>query len=381
MRSISATVVREKGRELGIHVLRFSLAVELRGHADTLASRARAGMLPAGFCRDEHHVLRRSVPSVHLRGARTVICGALGYYRRELEDGTRPGQPHGRIGRYTWCDYYGELRQRLRELAAWIRQERPGTRSVAYSNYTSLAEKPLAVRSGIGWQGKNSLILNHSLGSWLILGELVTQAEIEPDSAEADGCGRCDACVRACPTGALVSPGVLDARRCIQHRCGTDGHIPAAMRQVWENRLYGCDTCQEACPYNQSVAEIGLHASRGCVGPSVPLLPLLSLTDDDIRERFGANQMAKPWVRPEYLLRNAAVALGNMGDEASVPGLSRALAHPSVLVRGAAAWALGRLGGKGAAIALSARWMVETDPAVVDELRAALDRGGESGNR
>jgi epoxyqueuosine reductase len=382
MAPLKAGLLREKARKLRIDAVKFTHVAPLERVSAELASRIRGGLLPESLVRDDHHLKRRSEPAIHLRAARSVICAAMGYYREGPPEETGAREPHGRIGRYTWCDYYGELRARLKELAAWMRQERPGTRSVAYSNYTSLAEKPLAVRSGIGWQGKNSLVLNRSLGSWFILGELVTQVEIEPDDACADGCGACDACMRACPTGALVAPGVLDTRRCIQHRCGSEGPIPQGMRQAWGTRLYGCDTCQEACPYNRDVPPTSLSATRGCVGSSVPLLPLFSMTPDQIRHRFAGNQMAKSWVKPEYLLRNAAICLGNLGDPVAVPILSSALTDPSPLVRGAAAWALGRLGGKRAVGALDSRRTAETDPEVAAEIRAALGgETGESGNR
>jgi epoxyqueuosine reductase len=379
MTPLRAELLRERARELGLDVVRVTHVAPLDNLAIELASRISSGLLPESLIRDDHHLRRRCEPAIHLRGARTVICTAVGYHREGEEGTTKDGQLHGRIGRYTWCDYYGELRAKLKELAAWIRHEVPGTRSVAYSNYTSLAEKPLAVRSGIGWQGKNSLVLNHSLGSWLVLGELVTQLEIEPDDACDDGCGTCDECVRACPTGALVAPGVLDARRCIQHRCGTDGPIPVAMREVWKNRLYGCDTCQEVCPYNHDRPSTSLSATRGCVGASVPLLPLFSMTPEQIRDRFAGNQMAKSWVKPEYLLRNAAICLGNLGDPAAVPTLSEALINPSPLVRGAAAWALGQFGDGKASSALSARRTSEPDPEVVSEIRAALEGGDSKG--
>lgn len=372
MPTLTTGAVREKAHDLGIDAIRFTHVRPLDGLAAALTSRISAGLLPEDLVRDEHHLRRRSQPARHLRGARSVVSAALGYFRDEPEDATETGAPHGRIARYTWCDYYGELRQRLRELARWMNEQLPGTRSVAYSNYTSLAEKPLAVRAGLGWQGKNSLVLNATLGSLAVLGDLVTQAEFEPDVPVGDGCGECDACVRACPTGALVAPAVLDTRRCIQHRGSSDGPIPADMRALWENRLYGCNTCQDVCPRNRKVPITRIRATRGCVGASVPLLPLFSMTDDEIRHRFAGNQMAKPWVRPQYLLRNAAVCLGNLGDPVGIPVLVDALSHRSPLVRGAAAWSLGQLGGNRAARALEQRLRSELDEAVILEIRGAL---------
>ncbi len=372
MNSLAPELVREKAQELGIDVIRFTHVGPLHDFAGELRTRLTTGLVPESLCRDAHHLRRRSEPASHLREARTAVCAALGYFRNEPEDCTKPGEPHGRIARYTWCDYYGELRQRLRDLGRWLKSELPGARSVAHSNYISLAEKPLSVRAGVGWQGKNSLVLDRNLGSWTVLGELVTQAEFEPDQPQPDGCGACDACMKACPTGALVSPGVLDTRLCIQYWCGSEGHVPAATRSVWQNRLYGCSTCQDVCPYNRDAPITRIRASRGCVGASVPLLTLFSMTDDEIRKRFSGNQMAKSWVKPEYLMRNAAICLGNVGDPVAVPTLIEGLSHPSPPVRGASAWALGQLGGRRATNALVARRRLEVDRSVRDEIQAAL---------
>jgi epoxyqueuosine reductase len=253
-------------------------------------------------------------------------------------------------------------------------------------------EKPLAQAAGLGWQGKHTNLVSRDFGSWLFLGEIFTAAELPSDEPEIDHCGSCSACQDICPTAAFPAPYRLDARRCIsyltiEHR----GSIPLELRPLIGTHVFGCDICQEVCPVNR-VAETRLRRGgqlgagdddgrttrgkrlefqpRAAVGSSPALIPLLALDEEGFRERFRHSPIKR--TKRRGLLRNVCVALGNIGDAAAVPALAGALRDTEPLVRGHAAWALGRIGGEEARMALVEVLATEEDSAVHEEMRYAL---------
>ncbi|HEX5570638.1 MAG TPA: tRNA epoxyqueuosine(34) reductase QueG, partial [Ktedonobacterales bacterium] len=270
-------------------------------------------------------------------------------------------------------------------LAAFIRENAPpeDEKTIVFVDTGRMVDRAIAQRAGLGWYGKNTNILTKGWGSWVFLAELVTSLDLTPDAPLAANCGQCEVCLHACPTNAFVAPYVLDARRCIsyltiEHR----GAIPLELRPLIGAHIFGCDICQQVCPVNL-VAERRLRASgrlgagdrlefrpRAAVGSSPELIPLLKLDDAGFRERFSHSPIKR--AKRRGLLRNVCIALGNLGDPVAIPALIEALGDPEPLVRGHAAWALGRLGGAEARAALAATLANDAEPSVCAEAQHAL---------
>lgn len=301
-----------------------------------------------------------------LPGARTVVVVAKNYYTPHARPVGEPSR--GVISRYAWGDdYHDVLGEKLRELRAFI--EERGARAKVCVDTSAVLEKLWAERAGIGWQGKHSNVLSEDLSSWFFLGEIVTDAVLEPDRPVPDRCGTCARCIDLCPTGAITAPYVVDARRCIayltiEHR----GPIPRELRPLMGNLIFGCDICQDVCPWNrhaQVAPEAAFHPREGLRAPK--LVEFLGMTREEFARRFRGSPIRR--AKRAGFLRNVCIALGNSGDRTAVPALARALEDGEPLVRGHAAWALGRLMARGI---LESRLEVEKDPEVVSEIRHAL---------
>ncbi len=327
-----------------------------------------AGMSYLEGRRDE-----RLDPTRILDGARSVLCVALQYHPAARAD-EPPGGMLDHVARYArGRDYHDTMKQRLERLAERIREALPGVATRVYVDTGPVLERELAARAGIGSFGKNTNLLHPEAGSWFLLGELFLTLELESATPVAELCGSCSRCLEACPTGALTGPYRLDANRCIsywtiEHR----GWLPVAARTMIDDWLFGCDVCQEVCPLNDSpepaaAPEFAADARRA----SLSLADLLELARADYLELFRGSPMKR--ARLEGLQRNAAVVLGNSGSRRAVPPLAGALEHPEPVVRGHAAWALGRLGGAEAAAALRAALAAERDGRVRGEIEAALE--------
>jgi len=287
---------------------------------------------------------RSTDPDQALPGARSLVVGARSYRRADPDPHPWPG-PAGAVARYSWDDAYAPLRTALGEVAGLLRAA--GWRARVLADDNALVDRAAAHRAGIGWYGKNTNLLLPGRGSWFVLGSVVTDAPLPPAVAPVeDGCGTCTRCLPACPTGALIAPGVLDARRCLAWLLQADGDFPVEHREALGGRVYGCDECQEVCPPNRS-------ADRRRPPPpaqehdeaTVPLVDLLEASDDELLDRYGRWYI--PRRQPRYLRRNALVALGNVGDGADpdvVRVLQRALRSDDPMLRGHAAWAATRLG-------------------------------------
>jgi epoxyqueuosine reductase len=296
------------------------------GHAGTMAylERTRA---------------ERVDPERLLSGARAVVAVALAYAPGDEPAGWAP------VARYArGQDYHDLIRPRLRALVDFLGEAAgPAVRSRAAVDTSAVLERDLAARAGLGWIGKNTNLLAPGLGSYFFIGIVLTTAALVADGPVEDRCGTCTACLDACPTAAFVAPYVLDARRCIsyltiEHR----GDVPDDLREGVGEWAFGCDVCQEVCPWNRKAAP----AREPAFVPAAPLPPLaelLGLDEAGFRARFRRTALWR--ARRAGLLRNAALVLGNRGDGAAVPALRRALDDPEGVVRRAAAWALNKLGG------------------------------------
>lgn len=318
---------------------------------------------------------RRTTPD-----ARSIIALAFPY-PRPSGSATESG-PKGRIASYALGrDYHEVLLERMQPLVEMLRAR--GYRAKTYVDHGWMLDRAAAARAGVGWLGKNTNLLVPGVGSSVLLCEIVTSAELDLDQPLAKNCGSCNACMRICPTGALVAPGVLDNRKCIsywtiEHR----GVIPREMRPQIGDWVFGCDLCQEVCPVNPSGnTDRPKDSISDVFGPSIDGRPgleeLLKLDEEAFRIRFRQSALWR--TRRSGLLRNACIALGNVADRSSVPALRRALEDGDPLVRGHAAWALGRLGGRAARSALQAALRREPDAWVRDECALAIEECGPLG--
>ncbi len=276
----------------------------------------------------------------------------------------RPGT--GRIARFATENHYLALQAGLEALSAVL--VAAGGRAEVLIDDNRLVDRAGAVRAGVGWWGKNTMVLAPKYGPWLLLGAAVTDVELEPTAPMERDCGACRACIPACPTGALDESGVLDATKCISYWAQTPGPIPEDLRVPWGDRIYGCDDCLEACPPGQRWLEEAAGTSAG----RVDLSEVLEASDEELLETYGHFYI--PRRNPVFLRRNALVALGNSPGPNAVALAARYLLDPEPLLRAHAAWALGRLGGQEAQRALQAAWAVEAR----DEVRAEIERANSA---
>ena len=297
--------------------------------------------------------------------ARSVIVLAFPYRPPPRPPADWRATLRGRIAAYAaGDDYHKRLDAILRTLTDRLTARIPGARFLSYVDTGAVLEREWAVRAGVGWIGRNTLALHRAAGSYFFLAELFTDLVLEPSPLPADHCGTCTRCVTACPTGALERGYTMDPRRCIsyltiEHRTA----IPRALRSRLENWIFGCDLCQEVCPWNPGASD----EPDDELAPHLP--SLLALDDDAFQARFARSAVRR--ARRAGLLRNVAVALGNSGNPDAVAPLAGALDDPEPLVRGHAAWALGRIGGAGARRALERARGRERDAGVRSEIDAA----------
>lgn len=293
----------------------------------------------------------------------SIITVALDYF----DPTPLPADPQkGKISRYArGDDYHDVLRDRLAPLVAFV--EELGATARAWVDSSPLSEKAWAP---FGWQGKHTNIIREKGGSWFFLGAIATDLELEPDARQAeDRCGSCTRCLTACPTGAIVAPYVVDARLCISYlTIELKGPIPSELRPLIGNHIFGCDDCQEVCPWNRFARPGALPPREENLAPI--LLDLLALDDAAFRTRFVKSPVRRP--KRRGFLRNVCVALGNGRDPVAIPALTRALQDTEPLVRGHAAWALGQIGGANAALLSRLDW--EADTWVHSEIETALSR-------
>ena len=403
------TRIRRHAAELGFGACGFAAAAPIaRGPY-------LEGWLDAGFAGEMRYLARRPDRRLTVAGilpeARSVISLAFPYapppaprvdWRRELR---------GRIAAYALgADYHRILDRKLARLAAYLAAECPGSRSRRYVDTGAVLEREWAQRGGLGWFGKNTMLLSTRAGSWFFLAELVTTIALAPDAPSDEHCGSCTRCRAECPTQALRDGLTMDARRCIsyltiEHR----GAIPPDLRAALGPWVFGCDVCQEVCPWNDGAstsrrealprvapwldgemvgdeADVSEHAAaaapersareRTASAGAAPdwlwpnLRTLVGLDDDGFRARFRGTPLTR--AKRRGLVRNAVVALGNTGNPDAVPALVGALADREPLVRGHAAWALGAIGGVAARRALEQCRGREDDPFTVTEIESAL---------
>ncbi len=303
--------------------------------------------LQRGFAGDmdymHRHAEARRHPESVLGDVRSVVMLGMNY--NAIGGRERAASGHGRVARYArGADYHDVLREHLNQLLAWLQSERADCRGRGVVDTAPLLERDFARRAGLGWFGKNTMLLNKRLGSYFFLAALLVDVELRPDEPfEAKHSGTCTACLDACPTAAFVGPGVLDARRCISYlTIELKSDVPLDLRNGIGDWVFGCDICQEVCPWNRK-APMAMDAAMQARPEleSLDLIELLGLSDMEFRLRFRDTALMR--AKRRGLLRNAALALGNTGDEQALPALRRALDDPEPLIHEAARWAIGEI--------------------------------------
>lgn len=277
---------------------------------------------------------KRCDPQQVLPGAQSVIAVALNYWQGERT--TAPAS--GRIARYAWGeDYHEVMLAKLKQLDAFLAAK--GGAQKCYVDTGPVLERDHAAEAGIGWHGKSTMLVDPKLGTWFFLAEILTTLELPADSPQAERCGSCDRCITACPTGAITEPHRLDARRCISYlTIELKGSIPLELRPLIGDRIYGCDDCLDACPWNRfaSVSREAAFAAGPAVG--MALRDYLALDDARFRELFRDSPIKR--IKRRGFLRNVCVALGNVGTRADLAALKTAASDPEPLIAEHAAWAI-----------------------------------------
>jgi epoxyqueuosine reductase len=362
--------IQAKAEELGFSLMGVAPADPLEGAA------FYARWVALGYAGEMEYLKRnidkRADVKEMVAGAQSVVCLGMEYFQPTPET----DEPlRGRFAAYArGDDYHDVIKKRLFLLWDYMRAEADGdVEGRVYVDTAPVLERELAQRAGLGWWGKNTCLINKRKGSNFFLGEIVSTLELPPDEPATDHCGTCTRCLDACPTNAFAEPYVLDASRCISYlTIELKGAIPRALRKGMGDWVYGCDICQDVCPWNgraEVAAEPAFASRQGLERPD--LREWIALDGDAFNEKFRRNPAKRP--KRRGLLRNVAVALGNSGDARAVEPLIQALSDEEALVRGHAAWGLGELGGAEARRALQVRLDLEVDAEVHAEIVQALE--------
>lgn len=367
--------IADRAHAFGFDLVRFTNAAPFPEAQRTLEERIDAGLYSGLTWFNRERASIAGDPRNLMPAARTIVSLGISYASDAVPQPSMPGEPRGRVARYAWgLDYHEVFKEKLWALHAFVQEQlgRP-VEARALVDTARIVDRAVAQRAGLGWYGKNTNLLSRERGSWILLGELLLDVALPPDEPLRTNCGGCTRCMPVCPTGALIAPGVLNNNRCISYlTIELRGAIPRELRPLIGDWVFGCDICQEVCPVNRKAAP-GNHpefAPEQGAGSDLSLIGLLSMTQDEFRVRFRHSPVKR--TKLEGLQRNACVALGNIGDSAAIPALAAALNGENVIVRGHAAWALGRLGGEVAASALQTRLPVEEDAWAQEEIEEAL---------
>lgn len=330
-------------KEIGVDKIRFASADTFDSLKNRLILHESLGYL-SGF--EEPDIEKRTNPSLLLPKAKSIVAIALAYPSK-MKDAPRSTKDarRGIFCRASWgTDYHVVLKKKLDMLEEFLRSKHVDIRTKSMVDTGELSDRAVAERAGIGFSAKNCMIITPEFGSYVYLAEMITNVPFEPDEKIEDQCGTCNKCVDSCPTGALVNPGQLNSQRCISFLTQTKGFLPDEFRSKIGNRLYGCDTCQTVCPINKG-KDFHLHPEME-PDPEIakPLLkPLLTISNREFKEKYG--HVSGSWRGKKPIQRNAILALAHFKDTSALPVLIE-LMHkdPRPVIRGTAAWAIGKIG-------------------------------------
>ncbi|MCD5324730.1 MULTISPECIES: tRNA epoxyqueuosine(34) reductase QueG [Pontibacillus] len=363
--------VKAYAKEIGIDKIRFTTPDVFTELKERLRTQQNLGY-QSGF--EKGTIEERTEPNRIVPEAKSIISIALAYPSK-LKDAPRSTREdrRGLFCRASWGqDYHDVLRDRLTKLGEYLESRVTDFYGRSMVDTGELSDRAVAERAGIGFTGKNTNLITEEYGSYVYLGELLTNVAFPPDEPVDDSCGDCNICVDACPTGALIEGGQLNAQKCIAFLTQTKGFLPDEYRSVIGNRLYGCDTCQTVCPKNKKKHNL-IHAEfqpdPERVKPS--LKPLLSISNREFKETYG--QMSGSWRGKKPIQRNAILALAHYKDETAIEELTRLMNQdPRPVIRGTAAWALGKIGNPSAYTAITEAKGKETDEEVIEEMDKGL---------
>ncbi|HEY1235980.1 MAG TPA: tRNA epoxyqueuosine(34) reductase QueG [Candidatus Binatia bacterium] len=366
-----SSAIKEEAQRLGFGLVGIS-PVAPPPHEQFFAQWLRAGFAGNLDYMHRTELLRRD-PAQLVPWAVSVISVGLNYHTGHRRP-EAAAENTGWISRYAWGDdYHDVMHQRLESLLDRIHVLNGSpVQGKAFVDSGPVLERDAAGIAGLGWIGKNTHLISLKKGSWFFLGELFVDLPIAYDRPIRDRCGRCDLCIKVCPTAAFVGPYILDARRCISYlTIELKGWMPRSLRPLIGNHIFGCDICQEICPYNAKASASSEPAFAPRAGLYAPeLIPFLALDEKAFRQRFSGSPILR--AKRRGFLRNVAVALGNLRSTAAVPALIGALRDHEVLIRGHAAWALGEIGNRDATAHLERALESEQDSEARDEMVAAI---------
>lgn len=358
-------------KSIGIDKIGFTHASPFHELKNRLKRQQQLGY-QSGF--EERDIEKRTEPLQLLDGAESIISIALAYpsKMKDAPVGKR-GARRGMFARASWgVDYHTAVRERLQLMEQWLIERVPNVRIKSMVDTGELVDRAVAERAGIGWSGKNCSIITPEFGSYVYLGEMITNIPFIPDEPIENECGDCTLCLDVCPTGALVQPGQLNAQRCVAFLTQTKDFIPDEFRAKIGNRIYGCDTCQTVCPKNKGKVN-WIHEEFTPDSELVkPLLqPLLTLSNKEFKAKFG--HMSGSWRGKKPIQRNAIIALAHFKEVEAVPDLIELMKKDvRPVMRGTAAWAIGKIGGPLAENALRTALEIEKDEEVLSEIKKGL---------
>jgi epoxyqueuosine reductase len=368
-------VVRELALENGLSISAITSADPFDSLRPFLEDHIAAGRIDGLDWFTPERALFSLDPRNLMPEAKSIVAVGVDY--RSVDPGKPDDAPRGRIARYAWgLDYHKLLKQRMRAFHAALEAEVGHAVEARFLVDTArIVDRAVAARSGLGWYGKNSCIIVPGHGSWVLLGDLMLDLALEPDEPLSKNCGRCTICIDQCPTGAITAPYTIDTPRCLSFQTIEQrGAIPRELRSKLGDWVFGCDVCQEVCPYTKAVTVDAdpAFAPRTIDNAYPSLAMLMSMSQDQFTSLFAGTPVTR--AKRRGLARNAAVALGNVGSEDDLPVLIETMtSHDEPLVRGHAAWAVGELGGKMARNALEVQSSKEPEESVREEIKLALD--------
>lgn len=363
----------EYAKEIGIDDIGFTTADPFVEMKQRLIEQEKK-QYQSGF--EEKDLDKRTQPKLLLQDAASIISIALAYPSKiEEPPKSKKGSPRGIFCRASWgVDYHVLVKQKLSLLEEFIKKNMPEAKTRSMVDTGELVDRAVAQRAGIGWSGKNCSIISPKFGSYIYLGEMITTIPFTPSVPIEDQCGDCTLCLTACPTGAFVGPGQLNAKLCIAYLTQTKDIIPEELRSKVGNRLYGCDTCQTICPKNKGINNVFHDEMKAEPEIAKPLLePILDISNKEFKEMFG--HLSGAWRGKKPIQRNALIALGHFKDPSTIPSIVKILQKdPRFELRATAAWALGKMKEPEAKEALQKALLFEENEEVIIEIQKAIQK-------
>lgn len=358
--------IKEKSKEIGIDIIGFTHAQEFDSEIANNLKTRREKQYETEF--EEEDIRKRIDPKHMLESGKSIIVIGMSYYKTPSDDlGEDKEKPRGRLSKSSLgLDYHIVLKEKMEKLVEEIKKVRLDFSYTIGVDTTPLLDRQLARRAGVGWQGKNSLIINENHGSFIFLGYIITSLQIGKDASIDDQCGDCDICLRSCPVGAIKPNHELNARRCISYLTQTKEDIPYDLRDKMGDKIYGCDTCQLACPKNKDTIENSPEVWDEKLLEYIDLEELFSMSNKQFKARYG--DFAFSWRGKNVIKRNGLIILGNLKDKTNIPLLEEALKDESIMIRKYTAWALLKVDkAKGLKI-LEDHKNYEKDQEIIDEI-------------